>query len=119
MKYINKATLVGRVGNVDHRANNVVSLTLATHEYSKDQGGKYQPKEPQWHRVVCFDKISDAIKHYGVAKGSRIMVEGKIKTKSYEQKNDKGELETKVTTQIYCNYLEKLVSEKAEGDKNG
>ena len=112
MKYTNKATLIGRVGNVDYKTNNVVSLTLATHEYSKDKDGKYQPKDADWHRVVCFDKISEAIKDYGITKGSRVMVEGKIKTNSYEQKNDKGELEKKVRTQIYCNHLEKLVSEK-------
>ena len=41
MKYTNKATLIGRVGNVDYKTNNVVSLTLATHEYSKDKDGKY------------------------------------------------------------------------------
>jgi single-strand DNA-binding protein len=78
---INSVRLVGNVGlapEVTKFENGKVraKVSLATTEKSKDQGGSWQERT-EWHRLVAWGKLADRFEKV-VAKGSRLVVEGKL-----------------------------------------
>lgn len=86
---INKAILVGNVGaDPDVRLvgdTQVASFRMATSEnYTDKQGVKQTVTE--WHSIVVWRKLSEIVQKY-VTKGSRLYVEGRIKTRSYDDAN--------------------------------
>jgi len=82
--------LIGTIGT-DPEVNskngfNVVKLSLATTESSKDKNtGSYVAKT-EWHKLVLFGKAADIASSF-VKKGSFVYVEGKIKTSKYQSKD--------------------------------
>ena len=93
MKGLNKVMLIGTLGaNPDFRilnggSNSVATASLATNESYRDQQGNIQERT-EWHRLVFWGKQAE-IAHEYLHKGSQIYVEGKIRTRSYEDKNGK------------------------------
>lgn len=85
---INKAILVGNLAaEPDYRVLNngencVATVSLATNESFKDQQGNVQERT-EWHRLVFWGKLAE-IAHQYLQKGSQIYVEGKIRTRSYD-----------------------------------
>lgn len=75
--------------------NLVANISLATQDKYKDSQGQVQ-KETEWHRLVVWGKTADVAQKY-LKKGSRIYVEGKIQTRSYQ---DKKSGETKYSTEV-------------------
>lgn len=87
---INKAILVGRIGkdpDVKFTASGdaVTNLSLATDEVWKDKDGQRQQKT-EWHKLVAFRKQAEIMGQY-CTKGKLIYVEGKIVTRSWEDKD--------------------------------
>ena len=85
---INKAILVGNVGadpKVKTMSNgSVAQLTLATTERGYTlQNGTQVPDRTEWHNLIAWGKTADVIARY-VHKGSKLYIEGKIKTRSYD-----------------------------------
>lgn len=86
---INKAILVGRLGkDPELRAMQsgaqVCSFTLATSETWKDKSGQKQEKT-EWHNIVVFnDSLAKLAAQY-LKKGSRVYIEGQIRTRKYEK----------------------------------
>ena len=96
---VNKATILGNVGNEpEHKQlpndGQVVSFSIATSEKYKDKDGNQQ-EQTEWHRCVAFGKLAGIIQQY-VKKGDKLYVEGKLKTRSYDDANGV----TKYTTEI-------------------
>src|SRR5574344_1834157 len=96
---LNKVMLIGNVGRdpeVRHLESGVVtaSFTLATTERYKDRNGE-QKEQTEWHNIVCWRSLAEIAEKY-VRKGSSLYVEGKIRNRSY---NDK-EGNTKYITEI-------------------
>ena len=93
MKGINKVTLLGNLsGDAEYRVltNNgaqkaVSTVSLATNETFKHAQGKTQEKT-DWHKLVFWDKLADVVNNY-THKGSKVYVEGKLRTRSYQDKN--------------------------------
>ena len=93
MKGINKVTLLGNLsGDAEYRVltNNgaqkaVSTVSLATNETFKDAQGNTQEKT-EWHKLVFWDKLADVVHNY-THKGSKVYVEGKLRTRSYQDKN--------------------------------
>lgn len=93
MKGINKVTLLGNLsGDAEYRVltNNgaqkaVSTVSLATNETFKDAQGNTQEKT-EWHKLVFWDKLADVVNNY-TRKGSKVYVEGKLRTRSYKDKN--------------------------------
>lgn len=81
---INKALLIGNIGtDIDHKTANgtpVAEFKLATDE--KRSTGE---KTTEWHRIVCFGKTAENVRSYA-AKGDRIYVEGRIRTRTWDDK---------------------------------
>ena len=80
---INKVTLLGRVGTdpeMKYTPNGtpVTNLRLAT-----DRRRSNGDSETDWHSVVCWDKLAEAVNSY-VGKGQRIYVEGRLVQNSWE-----------------------------------
>lgn len=89
MAGINKAILVGNLGKdpeirtIDS-GRKVAQFPLATTETYKDKNGQ-RVDQTEWHNVVFWGAIADVIEKY-LKKGSQIYVEGRIRTRSYEDK---------------------------------
>jgi single-strand DNA-binding protein len=88
MKSLNRVQLLGRLGGdpevrSTQNGTNVANFNIATSEkYTKD--GETQEKT-QWHRVVAWGKLAEIGGEY-LNKGSLVMVEGKLETRQYEDK---------------------------------
>lgn len=85
---INKAILVGNLAaDPEYRVLNngdncVATVSLATNESFKDQQGNVQERT-EWHRLVFWGRLAEIARDY-LHKGSQIYVEGKIRTRSYD-----------------------------------
>ena len=51
-----------------------------------DKSGVQVQDKTEWHNIVCFGKLADVVEKY-VKKGSKIYVEGKMRTRQYDDKN--------------------------------
>lgn len=87
---INKVILVGNVGKdpeVKHLDNGtaVAQFSLATSESYKDKEGK-KVVNTEWHNIVAWRGLADVAEKY-IKKGQPLYIEGKIKSRSYEDKD--------------------------------
>ena len=87
---VNKAILMGRLGQkpeLKYTASQmaVVNLSVATTESRKDRDGNYQD-ETEWSRVVVFGKTAEFVANY-LDKGALVYVEGRLQTRSWENKD--------------------------------
>jgi single-strand DNA-binding protein len=91
--YINKVWLYGNLTRdpelkTTPTGMNVCSFSLATNRTYVDKNGGKQ-EEVQFHNVVAWGKQADTIARY-MKKGSPVFVEGRIQTRSWEDKNGGG-----------------------------
>jgi len=89
-KSVNKTILLGNVGkDPEIKSTNggtlVASFPLATADRYKDKQGEWQ-EQTEWHNLVAYARGAEIIRDY-VKKGSKLYVEGKIKTRSWEDKD--------------------------------
>jgi single-strand DNA-binding protein len=99
---LNKVILLGNLGsNPELRMTNsgtgVLNIRLATTETYLD-ANKQRQERTEWHRVVLFGKRSEALGKI-LTKGDRILVEGGLRTTSYDDKDGN----KKYTTEIVAN----------------
>ena len=107
-KGVNKVMLLGNVGkDPEMRATQggmvIAQFTLATADRQKDQTGNWTDKT-EWHNLVCFGRTAEIVRDY-VKKGSQIFVEGKIQTRSWD---DKESGQKRFKTEILVNDLSLL-----------
>lgn len=85
----NKVQLIGRVGkeaevmNLDS-GKKLSKLTLATNDSYKNANGELV-ENTEWHNLVAWNKTAEVIEKY-VKKGQEIAIEGKLTTRSYDDK---------------------------------
>jgi single-strand DNA-binding protein len=87
---VNKAILVGRLGQKPELKYTpaqvgVANITLATNESRKNAQGDWE-NTTEWHRVVVFGKTAEFVSTY-LDKGALIYVEGRLQTRSWENKD--------------------------------
>jgi single-strand DNA-binding protein len=82
----------------------VVSVSGATSEKWKDKQTGQDQESTEWHRIVFFNRLAEVVRDY-VKKGSKIYVEGKLKTRSWEHEGV-----TKYATEIVANEMQLLDS---------
>ena len=117
-KGVNKVFLLGNVGKDPEIRSTaggmqVASFSLATADRAKDAQGNWADKT-EWHNIVCFQRTAEVVRDY-VKKGSQILIEGKIQTRSWD---DKASGEKKYKTEILCNELT-LLGGKSGGGEGG
>lgn len=115
---VNKVTLLGNVGKDPEIRSTpsgvmVASLTLATSDRQKDQQGNWQDKT-EWHNLKAFNRTAEIVRDY-VKKGSKLYIEGKITTNSWD---DKETGQKRYRTEILVNELV-LLSGREEGSAGG
>ena len=114
-KGVNKVFLLGNVGkDPEFRTTpggmNVASFSLTTADRAKDTEGNWTDRT-EWHNLVAFQRTAEIVRDY-VKKGSQIFVEGKIQTRSWEDKETKVK---KYRTEILVNELSLLGGRGGEG----
>jgi single-strand DNA-binding protein len=115
---VNKVILLGNVGKdpeirTTQGGMTVASFSLATAERAKDQSGNWTDKT-EWHNLVCFQRTAEIVRDY-VKKGSQLYIEGKIQTRSWD---DKESGQKKYRTEILVNDLQ-LLGGRGEGASSG
>lgn len=86
---INKVILVGNVGQDPEtrympNGGAVTNLSIATSESWKDKNSGEQQERTEWHRIVFYQRLAEIVAEY-VKKGSKVYVEGSLRTRSWEQ----------------------------------
>jgi single-strand DNA-binding protein len=90
MAGINKVIIVGNLGRdpeVSYMPSGkaVTKFSVATSETWKDKTTGEKKERTEWHRIVAFDKLGEICGEY-LAKGRQVYVEGKLQTRSYDDK---------------------------------
>lgn len=90
MKSLNKVLLIGNLGQdpvLEYTPNGtaVTKLSIATAESQKNKSGEWEERT-EWHRVVLFGKQAESASQY-LRKGSKVFIEGRLKTRSWEDQN--------------------------------
>ncbi len=106
---VNKAILIGRLGKdpeVRYTPDGtmVTNFNLATDEQWKDKSGE-KVQKTEWHRIVTFGKLAEICGNY-LVKGKLIFVEGRIQTRSWEDKDGV----KRFTTEIIASNMQMLDS---------
>jgi single-strand DNA-binding protein len=114
-KSVNKVILLGNVGKDPEIRSTagglkVASFSLATSSRTKDADGSWQDKT-DWHNLVAYDKLADIVQNY-VKKGHKLFIEGRITTRSWDDKEFAGRKVYR--TEIIINDLS-LLSGREEG----
>jgi len=107
MAGVNKVILVGNLGRdpeVRHLENgaSVANFSIATSETYKDKSGNRQ-EQTEWHNIVLWRGLAEIAEKY-LKKGSQIYVEGKLRTRSWQDKDGN----TRYTTEIVGDNLTML-----------
>ena len=113
MASVNKVIILGNVGqDPEIREGNftVAALSIATSRKWRDKAGETQ-SETEWHRVSAFGRLAEIISQY-VRKGDPIYIEGRLRTRKYE---DKQGIE-RWTTEIIAEQLQ-LLRQKDSDEK--
>jgi single-strand DNA-binding protein len=117
MASLNKVQLIGYLGSnpekkVTAGGTSVVSVSIATTNYYKDQTGQSQ-SSTDWHRLVFWKNLADNIATY-TKKGSLIYVEGRLQTREWT-KDEVRHFTTEVVAER-VQFLDK--KEQSEGSSN-
>ena len=112
---INKVILIGNLGDDPEvrytpSGTAVANIRMATTDSWKDRNTGERQERTEWHRVVFFSRLAEIVEQY-VRKGSKIYVEGRLQTRSWEQEGVK-----RYTTEIVANEMTMLDS---RGDAGG
>ncbi len=104
---INKVILIGRLGRDPEMrftpsGKAVTNFTLATNENWTDQSGEKQERT-EWHRIVTWGKLAENCAKL-LAKGKQVYVEGRIQTRSWDDKDGN----KRYTTEVVANIMQML-----------
>lgn len=108
---VNKVFLLGNVGKDPEirtaGQSKVASITVATSERWTDRNGEKREKT-EWHTVVSFSKGAEFVEKY-IAKGTQVMVEGKLRYESYEKDG-----KTVYVTKVYADNIQTIGGQKKD-----
>jgi single-strand DNA-binding protein len=118
-KSVNKVILLGNVGkDPEIRSTGggmmVANFTLATGDRQKDAQGNWQDRT-EWHNLVAFQRTAEIVRDY-VKKGTKLYIEGKIQTRSWD---DKESGQKRYRTEIIVNDLSLLSGRDDAGQGAG
>ena len=98
---VNKVILIGNLGadpevRLSQDGKKIANMRLATTESWKDRATGERRERTEWHRVVCFsDGLSGVIEQY-VKKGSKIYVEGQLRTRKWQDQSGQDRYTTEI-----------------------
>lgn len=103
MSTYQKVIILGNVGRdpeIKYTASGtaVVSLSLATSRRWKDKSSGEMQEDTEWHRVVAYDRLAEIVGQY-VEKGSQLLIDGRLKTRKWEDKSNVTHYTTEVVVE--------------------
>ena len=114
---INKAILVGNLGQDPETrslpsGDAVTNISIATSEQWKDKQSGEQRERTEWHKVAFFGRLAEIAAEY-LNKGSLVYVEGKLRTRKWQDRDGKD----RWTTEVIADELQMLGGPKQPGKK--
>lgn len=105
---VNKVILVGNLGKDPEvrympSGSAVANITLATTESWKDKQTGDMQERTEWHNVAFFNRLAEIVGEY-LKKGSQVYVEGKLRTRKWQDKNGND----RYTTEIVASEMQML-----------
>ena len=116
---VNKVILIGNVGKdpeIRYLDNNVsvANFPIATTERGfTSRDGQQVPDRTEWHNIVAWRGLAQIVEKF-VKKGSQIFIEGKIRTRSYDDKDGN----KRYITEIFADNIE-LLGRKSDSNTSG
>ena len=109
---LNKVTLIGSVGKEpDIRKTQdgklIASFSLATSESWKDKSSGERKQNTEWHKIVIFGQLAEIVERY-VKKGSKLYLEGSLKTREWSDKDGAKKYTTEIVLQGFNSNLQML-----------
>lgn len=97
---VNKVILLGRLGKDPElkytpSGQAVTKFSLATSERWKDKSSGEFQERTEWHNIVCWAKLAETASQY-LTKGSSVYLEGRLQTRSWDDKENKRHYITEV-----------------------
>jgi single-strand DNA-binding protein len=116
---INKVIIVGNLGNDPETrympsGSAVTNLTVATNESWKDKATGEQKDRTEWHKVAMFNRLAEIAAEY-LRKGSQVYIEGKLRTRKWQDKNG----QDRWTTEIVADEMQMLGGRGGAGGGGG
>jgi single-strand DNA-binding protein len=116
---INKVILVGNLGqDPQTRAmpsgKSVVNLRIATTDQWRDKQTGENKENTEWHTVVMFDRLAEIAAEY-LRKGSQVYIEGKLRTRKWQDK----EGNDRYSTEVVANEMQMLGGRGGGGGGGG
>ena len=118
MRGVNKVIIIGNLG-ADPEARqfsnggSVTNISVATSEQWTDKQSGEKREATEWHRIALFNRLGEIAAQY-LRKGSKVYIEGKLKTRKWQ---DKDGVE-RYTTEIIANELQ-MLDGRGEGQQQG
>lgn len=117
MSGLNKAMIIGRLGKdpeIRYTTSGmaIANFSVATSEEWKDKESNEKKERTEWHRIVAFAKLGEICGEY-LSKGKQVYVEGRIQTRSWDDK----EGNRKYTTEIVASDVQ-FLERKDSGDSS-
>ncbi len=108
MAGVNKVILIGNLGKDPELRYTpsgvpVATFTLATTEEWRDKNTGEKQEHTEWHRIVAWRRLGEICGEY-LHKGSKVYIEGKLRTRAWEDKDGN----TRYTTEIVAQTLQIL-----------
>lgn len=105
---VNKVILIGNLGKdpeIRHMPSGsaIANVTLATSESWKDKQSGEMQERTEWHTVVFFNRLAEIAGEY-LKKGSKVYVEGSLRTRKWQDKNG----QDRYTTEIVASEMQML-----------
>ena len=106
---INKVILVGNLGRDPETrympsGGAVTNVSIATSKQWRDRETGEQKERTEWHRVVFFNRLAEIAGEY-LKRGSKVYVEGELRTREWEREGQKH-----YTTEVVANEMQMLDS---------
>lgn len=106
---LNKVILIGNLGNdpevkQTNSGGTLASFSVATTDRWRDKNGQTQ-EQTEWHRVVTWNKLAEICGQY-LRKGSKVYIEGKLQTRTWEDQQGV----TRYMTEVLCREMKMLDS---------
>lgn len=118
MAGVNKVIIVGNLGNEPEmrtmpNGEAIANISVATSESWRDKNTGENREITEWHRIVLFRRLGEIAGEY-LHKGSKVYIEGKLKTRKWQDQNG----QDRYSTEIIADQLQMLDS-RAERQQGG
>jgi len=120
MASVNKVILVGNLGRdpeVRYTPDGaaICNVSIATTSQWKDKNTGERREETEWHRVVFYNRLAEIAGEY-LKKGRSVYVEGRLKTRKWQDKDTGAD---KYTTEIVADQMQMLGGREGGGGGGG